>query len=148
MRLLLYLDQNYLSGIVKRKAAFRELEPVLRAAVERGMVAVPESEAHRVESGARPDRPLLELLRELSAGPELPHEAGGVQRDCEQQLEAILDRDFPARNRRASDRLDVRALAAALLPAASSRAMPSWRTSSAGAVSTAASAASSTPAAA
>jgi hypothetical protein len=29
---LLYLDQNYLSGIVKGKVAFRELEPALRAA--------------------------------------------------------------------------------------------------------------------
>jgi hypothetical protein len=63
---LLYLDQNYLSGIVKRKAAFRELEPALRAAVTRGAVAVPESEAHRIEPAARPDLPLLELLRELS----------------------------------------------------------------------------------
>jgi hypothetical protein len=66
--LLLYLDQNYLSGIVKRKVAFRELEPVLRAAVSRGAVAVPESEAHRLESAAPPDLPLMELLRELSAG--------------------------------------------------------------------------------
>jgi hypothetical protein len=62
--LLLYLDQNYLSGIVKRKVAFRELEPALRAAVARGAVAVPESESHRLESAARPDLPLLELLRE------------------------------------------------------------------------------------
>jgi hypothetical protein len=53
--LLLYIDQNYLSGIVKRKAAFRELEPALRAAVARGAVAVPESETHRLESAARPD---------------------------------------------------------------------------------------------
>jgi hypothetical protein len=58
MELLLYLDQNYLSGIVKRKVAFRELEPVLRAAVARDVVAVPESEAHRLESAARPDLPL------------------------------------------------------------------------------------------
>jgi hypothetical protein len=47
---LLYLDQNYLSGIVKGKVAFRELEPALRAAVARGAVGVPESEAHRLES--------------------------------------------------------------------------------------------------
>jgi hypothetical protein len=60
---LLYLDQNYLSGIVKRKVAFRELEPALRAAVARGVVAVPESETHRLESAARPDLPLLALLR-------------------------------------------------------------------------------------
>ena len=66
MPLLLYLDQNYLSGVAKRKPAFRELEPALRAAVARGAVAVPEGEAHRIESAARPHLPLLELLRELS----------------------------------------------------------------------------------
>jgi hypothetical protein len=32
-QLLLYLDQNYLSGMAKRKPAFAALEPVLRAAV-------------------------------------------------------------------------------------------------------------------
>ena len=111
---LLYLDQNYLSGIVKRKDAFRELEPVLRAAVARGTVAVPESEAHRLESAARPDLPLLALLRELSAGLMLPDERGAVEHDYERRLEAVLDRDFPERRSRASDRLDVRALAVAL----------------------------------
>ena len=114
MALLLYLDQNYLSGIVKRKVAFRELEPVLRAAVARGAVAVPESEAHRLESAARQDLPLLELLRELSAGLSLPDERGAVARSCERRLELIVERDFPERRSRASDRLDVRALAAAL----------------------------------
>src|SRR5918995_545570 len=99
--LLLYLDQNYLSGIVKRKAAFRELEPALRAAVARGAVAVPESEAHRLESAPRPDLPLLELLRELSAGLSLPHELGAVERSCERRLAAILERAFPERRPRA-----------------------------------------------
>jgi hypothetical protein len=111
---LLYLDQNYLSGIVKRKVAFRELEPALRAAVAREAVAVPESEAHRLESAARPDLPLLGLLRELSGGLTIPHERGAVERHCEWRLEAILERDFPARRSRASDRVDVRAIAVAL----------------------------------
>jgi hypothetical protein len=111
---LLYLDQNYLSGMVKRKVAFRELEPVLRAAVARGAIAVPEAEAHRLESLARPDLPLLALLRELSAGVTLPSERGAVERSCERRLEAILGRDFPARRSRASDRIDARALAVAL----------------------------------
>ena len=111
---LLYLDQNYLSGIVKRKVAFRELEPALRAAIARGAVAVPESEAHRLESAARPDLPLLALLRELSAGLELPKEREAVVRNCEWRLEAVLERDFPRRRSRKSDRVDVRALAAAL----------------------------------
>jgi len=104
MAVLLYLDQNYLSGIVKRKVAFRELEPTLRAAIARGAVAVPESEAHRLESAARPDLPLLALLREL----------GAVERFCQRRLAAILERDFPERRARESDRLDLDALAAAL----------------------------------
>jgi hypothetical protein len=112
--LLLYLDQNYLSGMVKRKPAFRELEPVLRSAVTRGAVAVPESEAHRLESAPRPDLPLLELLRELSAGLSLPHELGAVERSNERRLAATLERDWPRRRNRASDRLDIRALAVAL----------------------------------
>jgi hypothetical protein len=111
---LLCLDQNYLSGFVKRKVAFRELESALRAAVARGAVAVPDSEAHRVESAARPDLPLLGLLRELSGGLTLPHERGALERHCEWRFEAILERDFPARRSRASDRVDVRAIAVAL----------------------------------
>jgi hypothetical protein len=113
-KLLLYLDQNYLSGMVKRKVAFRELEPVLRAAVARGVVAVPESEAHRIESAARRDLPLLELLRELSRGLTLPNELGDVERHCEQRLRTVIERDFPERRQRVSDRLDLHALAVAL----------------------------------
>jgi hypothetical protein len=111
---LLYLDQNYLSGIVKRKVAFRALEPTLRAAIARGAVAVPESEAHRLESAVRPDLPLLALLREFSGGLTLPHEQGAVERFCQRRLEAVLERDFPERRARESDRLDLRALAVAL----------------------------------
>jgi hypothetical protein len=114
MAVLLYLDQNYLSGIVKRKVGFRELEPTLRAAIARGAVAVPESEAHRLESAARPDLPLLALLRELSGGLKLPDERGAVERFCQRRLEAVLERDFPERRARESDRLDLRALAVAL----------------------------------
>jgi hypothetical protein len=112
--ILLYLDQNYLSGIVKRKAAFRELEPTLRMAIARGAIAVPESEAHRLESAARPDLPLLELLRQLSAGLTIPDDLSPLERHCERRLEAVLERDFPERRRRGSDRLDIRALAVAL----------------------------------
>ena len=99
---------------MKRKIAFRELEPTLRSAIARGAVAVPESEAHRLESAARPDLPLLALLRELSGGLTLPDERGAVERHCEQRLEAVLERDFPERRARKSDRLDIRALAVAL----------------------------------
>jgi hypothetical protein len=114
---LLYLDQNYLSGIVKRKVAFRELEPILRTAVARGAVAVPESEAHRLESAARPDLPLLELLRGLSAGVTLPDELGAVERHCERRLQAVLERDFPERRSRASDHVDLRVARAPSLAA-------------------------------
>ncbi len=112
--LLLYLDQNYLSGIVKRKPAFRELEPVLREAVARGAVAVPESASHRLESAARPDLPLLELLRELSGGLRLPEQGGALERSCERRLALRLERDFPERRGRASDVVDIRSLALAL----------------------------------
>jgi hypothetical protein len=111
--LLLYLDQNYLSGIVQRKPAFRELKPVLREAVARGAVAVPESVSHRVESAARPDLP-LELLRELSGGLALRELRGAIERSCERRLAVILERDFPERRTGASDTLDLRSLALAL----------------------------------
>jgi hypothetical protein len=100
--------------MVKGKPAFRELEPTVRDAVARGVIVVPESDAHRLESAARPDLPLLELLRELSAGATLPRERGAVERDCGQRLEATLRRDFPERRARQSDSVDVRALAVAL----------------------------------
>jgi hypothetical protein len=44
----------------------------------------------------------------------LPKERGAVERHCERRLEAVLERDFPERRSRASDGLDVRALAVAL----------------------------------
>ena len=112
--LLLYLDQNYLSGMVKRKPAFRGLESVLRAAVARGAVAVPEAPAHRLESAARPDLPLLELLRELSGGLRLPDEAGPTERRNVRRLAWALEHGFPERRARASDAVDLRALALAL----------------------------------
>jgi hypothetical protein len=146
--LLLYLDQNYLSGMVKRKPAFRELEPALRAAVARGAVAVPEAEAHRIESAARPDLPLLELLRDLSRGLQLPDRPGARERQLERRLAVILERDFPERRGRASDRMDMRALALALPAVGSRRATPSWPTSSVEGVCTFSSVASSTPGAA
>lgn len=110
---LLYLDQNYLSGIAKQKPAFRELEPVLRAAVARGAVAVAESEIHRLESAPRPDLGLLGLLASLSHGLRLPERRGAVERGIERRLLALLD-GFPGRRPRASDLCDVHALAGAI----------------------------------
>jgi hypothetical protein len=111
---LVYLDQNYLSGIVKRKPAFRELEIDLRASVARGAVAAPESAAHRIESAARSDLPLLDLLRELSAGQRLPDEPGAVELNVERRLRRFADEHFPERRSQASDELDLHALAIAL----------------------------------
>jgi hypothetical protein len=112
--LVLYLDQNYLSGMVKCKPAFRELEPVLRGAVARGAVVVPESPAHRLESAARPDLPLLELLRELSGGRRLPEALGRPERQIVRRLAAVLEREHLRRRSRPSDRVDLEVLALAL----------------------------------
>jgi hypothetical protein len=61
-----------------------------------------------------PDLPLLELFRQLSAGLTLPHRSGPQERHCERRLRAVLRRDFPERRTRASDQVDIRALAIAL----------------------------------
>ena len=114
MPLYLYLDQNYLSGMAKRKPAFRELESVLRAAVARHAVVVPESEAHALESSPRPDLGLQDLLHELSGGLRLPRVEGRHGLALEHQLRLVLERDFPERRDRRSDAVDLHALAAAL----------------------------------
>jgi hypothetical protein len=111
---LLYLDQNYLSGIVKRKPGFRELEPVLRAAVARGAVGVPESRAHRLESEPRPDLPLLELVRELSGGLRLPDKPGARERGYQGRMARVAADHFPERRRLESDSVDLQAIALAL----------------------------------
>lgn len=110
----LYLDQNYLSGIAKRKPAFRELAPVLREAVERGAVAVVESVAHELESRPRPDLRLLELLRSLSAGRRLPAELDPAARELRRRMLWTIEHELPQRRPRASDALDLDALALAL----------------------------------
>ena len=97
--MLLYLDQNYLSGIAKRKPAFRELEPVLRDAVRRGAVQVPESEVHRIESAARPDLGLLELLRELSGGLELSLQSASQRALAPSLGRSALGTDTPNEHR-------------------------------------------------
>jgi hypothetical protein len=114
MTLLLYLDQNYLSGIAKRKPAFRELEPVLRAAVAAGRVTVVESAVHELESRPRPDLGLLELLRELSGGRRLPEELDDSGREIRRRMEQTIALEFPERVARASDVPDLDALALAI----------------------------------
>jgi hypothetical protein len=111
---LLYLDQNYLSGIAKAKPAFRELEPVLRAAVAADRVAVVESAVHELESRPRPDLGLLELLRELSGGRRLPDELDEVGREIRARMERTIARELPQRAARASDAADLDALALAV----------------------------------
>jgi hypothetical protein len=111
---LLYLDQNYLSGIAKGKPAFRELEPVVRDAVTRGAVAVVESAVHERESRPRPDLQLLQLLRELSGGQRLPAEPDRSAREVRRLLAQTIEREHPSRRARASDAGDLEALAIAL----------------------------------
>jgi hypothetical protein len=111
---LLYLDQNYLSGIAKRKRAFVELEAALRAALSRGAVAVVESAVHERESLPRPDLGLIELLRDLSGGRRLPDELGETAREARRRMADAIEREFPGRRARASDVADLDALAIAL----------------------------------
>jgi hypothetical protein len=110
----LYLDQNYLSGIAKRKPAFAELEPVLRAAVAAGTVQVFESKIHERESAPRPDLKLLELLRELSRGHRLPPTLDRPSRETRRRLERTIEYELPERQARPSDSADLDALAQAL----------------------------------
>ena len=111
--LRLYLDQNYLSGFVKGKPAFAQLEPVLEAAVAAGAVVVLESPAHEVESAPRPDLPLLERLRSLSGGRRLP-EPGRREREIRRRLAAVAGGDYPERTTRPSDAVDLDTLALVL----------------------------------
>jgi hypothetical protein len=110
----LYLDQNYLSGIAKAKPAFRELEPVLREAVADGRLVVVESAVHELESAPRPDLGLLELLRELSGGCRLPDELDATGREIRRRMERMIAHELPERVARASDALDLDALALAI----------------------------------
>ena len=114
MPALLYLDQNYLSGIAKGKPAFVELEPVLRAAVARDAVAVVESVVHERESAPRPDLGLLALVRGLSSGRRLPDAPDARAREARHRMAWTIRHEHPARAARASDAADLDALALAL----------------------------------
>jgi hypothetical protein len=111
---LLYLDQNYLSGIVKRKPAFVDLEPELRGAVADGVVRVVESDVHALESAPRPDLGLLELLRSLSGGLRLSDDAGREGAEIARRLQDALRRELPERTQRPGDAADLRAMSIAL----------------------------------
>ncbi len=110
----LYLDQNYLSGIAKRKPAFSELEPILRAAMAQGAITVLESKVHHQESAPRPDLKLLELLRELSQGHKLPDTDDRASREVRRRLQHTIAYELPERRARPSDSADLDALAQAL----------------------------------
>lgn len=113
--LRLYLDQNYLSGMAKRKPGFRELEPTLRRAIDRGEVVVLESAVHARESRPRPDLRLLELLRGLSGGRRLPGEDDRATRQARRRMAWTLSHEFPERRMRSSDAADLEAIAQALV---------------------------------
>lgn len=114
MSRVLYLDQNYLSGIAKRKAAFDELEPILRRAIACGAVVVVESAVHERESAPRPDLRLLELLRALSGGRRLADEPDAAAREVRREMARTIEREFPQRRARPGDDADLDALAIAL----------------------------------
>lgn len=111
----LYLDQNYLSGMAKRKPAFAELEPVLREAVAQGAITVYESKVHEQESAPRPDLRLLELLRELSQQHRLPDHLDRKAREARRRMENTIAYELPERVARPSDQADLDALAQALV---------------------------------
>ena len=113
--LQLYLDQNYLSGIAKQKPAFRDLEPVLRAAVARGSIRVVESTVHEQESLPRPDLGLLELLRALSGGRRLPTKPDRASAEARRRMQWTIENEFPERIARGSDTADLDALGLALV---------------------------------
>jgi hypothetical protein len=112
--LRLYLDQNYLSGLAKRKPPFHELEPALRQAIDRDEVVVLESPVHERESRPRPDLGLLELLRELSGGGRLPPTDDRATRQARRRMAWTIEHEFPERRLRASDAADLEAIAKAL----------------------------------
>jgi hypothetical protein len=113
-RLRLYFDQNYLSGMAKRKPAFRELEPIVRRAIDQGRLVVLESAVHERESRPRPDLRLLELLRDLSGGQRLPPTDDRVTREARRRMSWTIQHEFPERRLRASDAADLEAIAQAL----------------------------------
>ena len=112
--LRLYFDQNYLSGMAKSKPAFRELEPIVRQAIDQGRVAVLESAVHERESRPRPDLRLLELLRDLSGGRRLPPTDDRATHEARRRMAWTIQREFPGRRLRASDAGDLEAIAQAL----------------------------------
>lgn len=115
MSQVLYLDQNYLSGFAKRKPAFAELEPVVRAAVAADAVVVVESDVHALESGPRPDLGLLELLRELSGGRRLPSRLDRASRQARRRMVWTIDHELPERRPQSGDRADLDAMAVAVV---------------------------------
>ena len=108
MTALLYLDQNYLSGMAKRKPAFRELEVALREALARRAVAVAESAVHERESRPRPDLRLLPLLREFTQGRRLPAPPDRDAQEAGRRMAWTIEHEHPARRARRSDAADLR----------------------------------------
>ncbi len=115
MTAVLYLDQNYLSGIAKDKPAFRELAPTLRNAVASGTIEVVESAVHERESRPRPDLNLMQILRELSQGRKLPAKLDRAGRATRRRLTWVIEHELPERHARPSDPADLDALAQALV---------------------------------
>jgi hypothetical protein len=128
MSQVLYLDQNYLSGLAKRKPSFCELEPVLRNAIAAEVIEVVESDVHALESGVRPDLGLLELLRELSGGRRLPSGHDHAVREARRRWPGRSSMTFLSAGRsRATGQISTRS-ASRSCTVTSSHATPSWPT--------------------
>ena len=87
---------------------------MLRAAIAAGAVAVVESHVHARESRPRPDLGLMELLRELSGGRELPAAPDREALRIRRRMSDTIARELPERVARSSDAADLDAMALAL----------------------------------
>jgi hypothetical protein len=88
---------------------------VLRATVRAGRVAVVESPVHERESRRRPDLGVLELLRDLSGGRQLPSAPGEAAVAVRRRMLWTIEHELPERHPRGSDEADLDALAAAIV---------------------------------
>lgn len=87
---------------------------MLRDAVATGVVEVTESVVHELESSPREDLGLIELLRSLTHGRQLPTEPDRAARRARRRMVWTIEHELPERQPRASDVADLDALAIAL----------------------------------
>jgi len=93
MPLLLYLDQNYLSGMVKRKPGFRELEPALRGVADDRDAVEAEFVEHRQQVAfvIRITVRVVVLAESVTAEVERDYPRAGEKRTTRSQYPALQD---------------------------------------------------------